>query len=66
MKEDRWFYAKENLEPLRWETEFLTLLSQPSQSILTLISTVYSQNKTNELKGFMVSLMVEKKKKKKA
>ena len=33
-------------EPFMWETEFLTLLSHPSQSIFTLISTVYKKHRT--------------------
>lgn len=37
-------------EPFMWETEFLTLLSHPSQSIFTLISTVYKTHRTRRKK----------------
>jgi hypothetical protein len=41
---------RERYEPFMLETAFLTLLSQPSQSIFTLISTVCNTRKKNNNK----------------
>ncbi len=47
---DEHMWERERYEPFMLETAFLTLLSQPSQSIFTLISTVCNTRKKNNNK----------------